>query len=447
MPREHKSLRLRVSNLLSYKFPNQNARDIFSQCNFFSNPKMLAGTTSGNRAKQFWATLCNSTAVAMPGCTVSWVSFSPEEVEMERRTLFLIASLLCWAAGAHSQTTKTRLAVVGLDHDHVWGLLDDIAKEPDAELIAIADPHPELVDRARKLVPASVKFYDDTVKMLDEAKPEAVIVATENDKHLEILRACAKRHIHFSTEKPMASTAADAREMARLARESKIKLMVNYFNVWTPATHELFHRVYAGDLGPINKIVVQVGHQGPKEIGVSKYFVDWLYDPVKNGGGALVDFGCYGAEWALWLKGRPTSVFATTLKLKTDQHNAVDDDATILLEYPDATVVIQASWDWPFGQGEVAVFGPKGSLVETGESLLFRAANLQSLPAHPEGEPVALAPVAPETSNPIAYFVWCIRNNHEIENPLAADLNVGVNEILDAAKESIKTGRAVHLEP
>lgn len=367
---------------------------------------------------------------------------------MLRKLILFPASLLLFMFMSNFPgrgADKTRLAVVGLDHDHVWGLLDDIAKEPDAELVAIADSHPELVERARKRVPASVKFYDDFVKMLDETKPEAVIVATENDRHLEILRECAKRHIHFSTEKPLASTAADAREMARLARDAKIKLMVNYWNVWPASTHVLFHRVNAGDLGPINKIVVQYGHQGPKEIGVSKYFADWLYDPVKNGGGALMDFGCYGAEWALWLKGRPTRVYATALTLKTDQHNAVDDDATILLEYPDATVVIQASWDWPYGQGDVAVFGPKGSLVETPDSLLFRAANSKTVASLLEGEAGALVPIARETSNPVAYFVWCIRNNKEIENPLAADLNVGVNEILDAAKESIRTGRAVEL--
>jgi scyllo-inositol 2-dehydrogenase (NADP+) len=350
-------------------------------------------------------------------------------------------------AAARAEVPKTRLAVVGLDHDHVWGLLEDIVKEPDAELVAIADPHPELVERARKRVPASVRFFSDYVKMLDDAKPEAVIVATENDMHLEILRECAKRHIHFSTEKPMASTAADAREMARLAREANIKLMVNYFNAWTPATHELFHRVYRGELGPVQKIVVQYGHQGPKEIGVSKYFADWLYDPVKNGGGALVDFGCYGAEWALWLKGRPKSVYAYTLKLKTAQNNAVDDDATILLEYSDGSAVIQASWDWPYGKGEVAVFGPKGSLVATDDGLFFRAAGTRADPTHPEGEPVALKPVAPETSNPIAYFVWCIRNDKPIENPVAPELNLGVNEILDAARESIETHRAVELEP
>src|SRR2546425_670640 len=258
--------------------------------------------------------------------------------------------------------TKTRIAIIGLDHDHVWGLLKDIAGEPGADLIAIADTHPELVSKAKAQVSATVKFYSEYVRMLDEAKPDGVIVTTENDRHLEILRECAKRRIHYSTEKPMATSAADAREMERLANQAGIKVMVNYWNAWVAPTHELYHRVRAGDAGPVQKIIVQYGHQGPKEIGVSKYFADWLYDPVKNGGGAIMDFGCYGAEWAVWLKGRPTRVSASTQKLKVEQHNMVDDDATIVLDYPDGTVIIEASWDWPYSLGQVQVFGPKGSL-------------------------------------------------------------------------------------
>ncbi|HEV2425358.1 MAG TPA: Gfo/Idh/MocA family oxidoreductase [Terriglobia bacterium] len=343
---------------------------------------------------------------------------------------------------AQTAAPKTHLAIVGLDHDHVWGLLHDILSEPDAELVAIADPHPDLVAKAKARVPSTVAFYHDYVKMLDAAKPEAVIVTTENDRHLAILRECAKRHISFSTEKPMATSGADAREMERLAREAHIKLMVNYWNAWVAPSHDLVDRVHKGDLGPVQKIIVEQGHQGPREIGVSKEFGAWLYDPDKNGGGAIMDFGSYGAEWALWLKGRPEKVCAYTLKLKTAQHNAVDDDATILLEYPDGTAVIQASWDWPMNRGQVQVFGPRGSLLANEKDLLYNPNNHDD-PATPDGTPVALQPVLHEASNPIAYFVYCIRNHKPIEGPVAARLNVGVVEILDAAKESMRIGRAV----
>jgi predicted dehydrogenase len=359
--------------------------------------------------------------------------------------LALLAAANVSEAQSVSGTAKTRLAVVGLDHDHVWSLLKDITGEPSAELVAIAETDAGLVSKAQKEVPASVKFYADYVEMLDQAKPEAVIVATSNDRHLEILRQCAKRHIHYSTEKPMATSAADAREMERLAREANIKLLVNYWNAWVAPSHDLFHRVRAGEVGSIQKIVVQYGHRGPKEIGISQQFANWLYDPVKNGGGAIMDFGCYGAELSLWLKGRPTRVYATTRKMKVEQNNKVDDDATIVLDYPDATAIIEASWDWPYTKEQVEVFGPKGSLLARHNTLQHRSADARGPNVAPDGESVALDALPKETSNPIAYFLDCIRNNKPIEDPVSARLNVQVMEILDAARESARTGKPQEL--
>src|SRR5215469_11535677 len=387
----------------------------------------------------------------LPNCVLPWETFAMKIFSLLPQR-FVPTVMLCLAVSASSawgQSTspsgKTRLDVIGLDHDHVWGLLKDLAGEPNAELVAIADSHSELVDRAKGRVPASVKFYSDYIQMLNETKPDGVIVTTENDRHLEILRECAKRHINYSTEKPMATTAADAREMERLANQAGIKVMVNYWNAWVAPTHELYHRVKDNTVGPVQKIIVQYGHQGPKEIGVSKYFADWLYDGVKNGGGAIMDFGCYGAEWAVWLKGRPAKVSAATQKLKVDQHNPVDDDATILLEYPDGEVIIEASWNWPYSMGQVQVFGPNGSMVATARDLFVRPTGRQEANAPLEGERVALGPPPRETANPISYFVDCIRNDKPIEDPLSMKVNVQVMEILDAARESARTGKQQEL--
>lgn len=349
------------------------------------------------------------------------------------------------APGGFAQAAKTRLAIVGLDHDHVWGLISTIAQTPDAELVAIAEPDPELVAKAQAKVPASVKFFADYAQMLDRMKPQGVIVTTANNRHLEILRACAQRHIHFFTEKPMATTGSDARTMLQLARQANIKLMVNYWNAWAPSTQEGYRRLMAGELGPIQKMIVEYGHRGPREIGVSKQFAAWLYDPQKNGAGALMDFACYGADWALWVKGRPQNVYAYALRLKTAQHNSVEDDAVVLLEYKDSTAILLPSWDWPYDKGQAEFYGPQGSLLVMGDGLLFHPAHKGTTIADPAGAPVPTAPLAAAQSNGIAYFLECIRNHQPVAGPVAAELNVQVNEIIDAAKESIRTGRAVPL--
>ena len=360
-----------------------------------------------------------------------------------RTASFVVSVALFLAAAAAAQQAPVRVAVVGLDHDHVWGVIRDITSEPGAVLVAISEANPGLVSKAKQQVAASTKFYSDYVRMLDEAKPQAVFITTENDRHLAIVRECAKRHIDVSMEKPMATTAADAREMLRVADHAGIRLMVNYWNAWAAPTHDLFQRVKANEIGPVQKIIVQYGHQGPKEIGVSKEFGAWLYDPHKNGAGALMDFGCYGAELAVWLKGRPSRVYATAKKLKTEQHNRVEDDATIVLDYPDATVIVEPSWDWPYGMDRTYVFGPKGSLLATGKELFLREGGKQS--ADLDGAAVKLEPLPHEASNPAAYLLYCIREKRPVEGVLAAPLNVKGMEILDAARASILTGRAVAL--
>jgi predicted dehydrogenase len=365
-----------------------------------------------------------------------------------RRWCYLLCVLVTVTTAARGQTShpaangKVRFAIVGLDHDHVWGILKDIAGEKNAELVAVAERDSALVSRAKGRVPASVRFFDDFIKMLDDVKPDAVIATTSNDRHLEILRECARRHIHFSTEKPMATNAADAREMFRLADAAGIKLLVNYWNAWAPPTPALMGHVRSGDVGPVQKIMVEYGHAGPKEIGVSPQFAAWLYDPQKNGGGAIMDFGCYGAEWAIWLKGVPTRVFATARRLKVAQNNQVDDDATLILDYPDGTAVLQASWDWPYGMDRVYVFGPKGSLLATGDELRFRDAKDRRQEAGIEGKTIKLHPLPPETNNPVSYFVDCILRDKPVQDPVSAELNVHVLEVLDAARQSLQSGRA-----
>lgn len=360
---------------------------------------------------------------------------------------FLILLISVGVSMGFAQVAKTRFAIVGLDHDHVWGRMKTLLNTPDAELVAIADTHPELIEKAKTRVPSSVKFFTDYAEMLDQVKPDAVIVTTVNSLHLAILRACAQRHIHYFTEKPMAATGADASEMARVASAAGIKLMVNYQMLWSPATQEAAARLKAGELGPIQKIIVEFGHEGPKEIGASKEFNAWLYDPGKNGAGALMDFACYGADWAMWIKGRPERVFAYSLKLKTAQHNEVEDDAVVVLEYPDASAILLPSWDWPYGKGQAEFYGPNGSLLAMGDGLLFQPAKKNTGIANPSGTPVPTPPLPPEKTDGIFYFLDCIRNNKPIEGPVSAELNVGVNGIIDAAIESIRTGRAVSLKP
>ncbi len=229
-----------------------------------------------------------------------------------------------------------------------------------------------------------------------------------------------------------------ARAAYDAARSAGIKLMVNYWIAWSPETYTAFDRVKAGDAGKIRKIEVRFGHEGPIEIGVSKYFGEWLNDAQRNGGGAIIDFGCYGADLLRWYLGKPASVSAVTHTFKPQTYK-VDDDAVIVANYPDAVGIIEASWNWPMSISEVFIYGDKAAVLSERNSVRIRK-------GRGAASSVELATLPPERKNATAFFVDAVSNNKPVEGILSPEFNLDVIEILEAAKISARTGQVVKLQ-
>src|SRR5436190_1076069 len=129
---------------------------------------------------------------------------------------------------------------------------------------------------------------------------------------------------------------------AEAALPGRTQVLVNYETTWYPSNRAVFKAAQEGALGPVRKMVAHDGHRGPREIGVQPEFLAWLTDPVKDGGGALTDFGCYGANLFTWLMNdaRPRSVTATAQTFKPDVYSRVDDEATIVVAWPAAVGIV-----------------------------------------------------------------------------------------------------------
>jgi predicted dehydrogenase len=356
----------------------------------------------------------------------------------KRLYLFLV---MCLPALAQEQY---KIAVVGLVHSHVWGHLGTMLKGGPARLVGVSDPHPDLIAEVKKEASkagvAEPKFYDDYKQMLDTEKPDIVWAFVENNRHLEIVQACAPRKINVIFEKPLASTYKDARTIQELANKSSIRVMVNYQMAWWPTQYTAKAVADSGDLGKVYRLRGIVGHGGPGSEGArNKYFFEWLTDPVKNGAGALMDFGCYNALWALWYLGRPDTVYATVAHIQPERFPKVEDNATIVLGYPAGVGLFEGSWDLPRGFQDLEVFGRKGSVYVTNREVKKQAGGA---PVDVKPEPLSGA-----AAEPIAFMMDAIRNNKRIEGLTSLELNIQVNEIIDAAKESVRTGKAVHLGP
>jgi predicted dehydrogenase len=338
-----------------------------------------------------------------------------------------------------------RLAIAGLVHGHVDGFLRAAKTRPGVAVVGIADPDPVLHRKyaQRHGLPDAI-FFTDVETMLDRVKPAAVASFTSTYDHPRVVEACARRRIPVMMEKPLAVSVEHARAIQRAAESGGIHVIVNYETTWYRSHGGLWKFMKeeraAGD---IRKIVAMDGHQGPKEIGVQEEFFGWLTDPVRNGAGALYDFGCYGANLMTWLMDgqRPLAVTALTQRIKPHIYPRVDDEATILVEYPKAQGIVQASWNWPFSRKDLEVYGERGYARAIGGSVLRVR---RSGPA--EEEAVTPAELPADERDSLSYLAAVVRGRKP-SGLSSLENNLVVTEILEAARESARTGKAIRLAP
>jgi predicted dehydrogenase len=346
-----------------------------------------------------------------------------------------------------SQTTPLRVAVAGTSHGHVSWILNRKNKA-DIQVVGIYEPNNELAERhIRQFGLDKTLFYKDLNSMLDAVKPEAVVAFGSIYEHLAVVEKCAPRGIHVMVEKPLAANLDHALRMEALAKKHSICLLTNYETSWYATTEKTYQLLNdSNSIGKLKKAVFHHGHQGPKEIGVSKEFLHWLTDPVQNGGGAIIDFGCYGANLMTYLmKGaQPVSVTAITRQFKPQIYSKVDDEATIIVTYPDAQGIIQASWNWPFSRKDMEVYGETGYIIaQNARNMLFRNQNQT-----PEKAIQLNASDAGVYQDPFSYFADFIRKKISAREygPYSLPNNIMVVRILEAAKESARTGKTVLLK-
>jgi predicted dehydrogenase len=345
---------------------------------------------------------------------------------------------------AGAQEPPLRVAIAGLAHGHVKGFLKGLQARKDVKLVGVFDPDPSLHKKYGDMYGISSDlFFTDLDTMLDKVKPEAVATFTPTIDHPMVVEAGAKRKITVMMEKPMAVSMDHARAIQKAAASSGISVIVNYETTWYPSHREMHGLIKDHKtMGDIRKMVAMDGHQGPKEINTPPEFFGWLNDPVKNGAGALFDFGCYGANLMTWMMDnqRPIRVTAMTQHIKPEIYTHVEDEATILVEYPKAQGIIQGSWNWPFARKDFEVYTQKAYAYAIGGDMLRvrmpeqKVEKVPKLPMNP-----------PDDRNSVSYLISVARGRRKPEGLSSVENNMIVTEILTSARESARTGHAVDL--
>lgn len=340
-----------------------------------------------------------------------------------------------------AQNRPLDVAVAGMNHDHIHVLLNQY-KQQRVNIVGIAEPDKQLIRRLQKNydLPDAL-FYDNVKDMLNEIHPDAVLAYNPIAEHVDVAEACLPLKIPLMVEKPLAINNKQAQRIAYLSEENNTPVLTNYETTWYGSNQLLKTLSRKQGFGPIKKMTVRDGHQGPKEIGCSEEFLNWLTDPDKNGAGALTDFGCYGANLMTWLMNgeRPVAVTAVTRQLKPHIYPDVDDDATIILEYKNgATGIIQASWNWPYSIKDLQVYGNSTSLhAVNGETLIRNegVSKKQNIPV-----------TGDHFKDQIAFLEAVLSGKTLPKNNLSSlENNLIVVEVLEAAKTSALRGKRIAL--
>jgi predicted dehydrogenase len=375
------------------------------------------------------------------------------------KTFGLLAVALLTAAGSFAQPTpsqtpaappaaaapKLKLAIAGVTHGHVHGFMRRFKDRTSFEVVGVYDPDPALrAAFAKRYGLDDSKVFADLPSLLDKVKPEAVAAFTNTYDHAAVVEAAAARGVHVMMEKPLAVSMDHARKIEQAAARGKIHVIVNYETTWY-ASHAAIWKLMKTEraYGAIRKVVAMDGHFGPQEIGVQPEFLSWLTDPVKNGAGALFDFGCYGANLMTWLMDnqRPRTVTAVTQRIKPAIYKQVDDEATIVMEYADAQGIAQASWNWPDHRKDLEVYGESGYAIATGgNSVRSKKRGEKEAASTPE-------PLPADVKDELSYLEAIVRGRIKPSGLSSLENNMIVTEILEAARESARTGKTVTLPP
>jgi predicted dehydrogenase len=359
-----------------------------------------------------------------------------------------------------------RVGVIGFAHMHVNELVDRFAATGRSPIVACADTTPRTpslttvegsrranLKRALGLVSAP-RLYEDYRELIAAERLDIAIVCPENARHGEVAEAAAAHGVHIVTEKPMAASLAEAERMAAAAKKAGVTLAVNWPIAWAPAYLRLKALVEGkaiGDLwelkwrNPASLGPLAHGSLHPGDTVVSGLVSDaekaaeWWHQ-AQTGGGALLDYCCYGACLAAWLMPEPpVSVMGLTSNLMTGYGDA-EDNAAMLVRFPSGLAILEASWTTVHNGPAplVTLYGTKGTIaVDGGEIEIYREKGAKAPSQVETGDlpPPGRATIAEE-------FLHHLETGEPLHPLLDLPVNLRTMAILDAGIRSAKSGAA-----
>lgn len=158
-------------------------------------------------------------------------------------------------------TTSVRLALIGLGNMGMAHLAIFAGLQPQARISAVADTHVPFAERAASQIPTATVFHDP-LDCVNNADVDAVVVATADDTHYDIVEACIARGLFVLCEKPLTTSAEQSLQLVHAERASGRRLVqVGYMRRYD-AHYEYIHRtLQSGRVG--EPVLISQRHRNP----------------------------------------------------------------------------------------------------------------------------------------------------------------------------------------
>lgn len=348
---------------------------------------------------------------------------------------------------------KIKIGIIGtgsISNEHINSYL----KNPNVELYAFCDINEEHLNTMAEKYEVT-KTFTDINEMLSLKEIDAVSVCTWNSAHAPCVIAALNAGKHVMCEKPMATSAEDARAMKAAADKNGKLLMIG------------FVRRYGNDC-ELLKDFISTGYFGDLYYAKATYLRrkgspgGWFGDKSRSGGGPLIDLGVHVIDLVRYLMGnpKPVSIYGATFKKLFDRKNVkdevgytsssktdndifdVEDLVTAMIRFDNGAVLsIESSFSLNIknDEGKIELFGTKAGAKLDPNLQIFTEVNGY------------MANVSLNTSTALSFdglfakeidhFVSCLKDGIPCKSP--AQDGVDIMTIIDAIYESAKTGHEV----
>ena len=190
--------------------------------------------------------------------------------------------------------------MMGIEH------ITNLQLTPGAEIVALADPFATSLERAAAAVGTPVACYATAAELAAHPGLDAVVVASPNFTHRDVLAPLMVAGLHILCEKPLATTLADARAVADAARGYDRVFWTGMEYRYMPPVAAFIADVHAGSVGTLHMLSIRE-HRFPFLVKVG----DWNRFAA-NTGGTMVEKCCHFFDLMRFIvRAEPVRVFCS----------------------------------------------------------------------------------------------------------------------------------------